>query len=278
VRQLMRYGVISDVHANFHALTAAIEFLDRAGVDRYLCLGDIVGYGAFPNECARLVAELDAVCVAGNHDLIITGRLSDQGAGALARSSLAWTREVLKPDVRRFLQAMPLSATPEAAVVMTHASLVDPERYVARDEDIRHELHRLAQGHPRARLLLLGHTHRVLAHGEQAGRLLRRGTSTIELPKTERVLVNPGSVGQSRQWSPHGRVAVLEWPAAVVTFHVVRYDDAAARRALQARGFPADSYHRRPSALRAAARRSPRLVAAKRRLVRATRSLSGTKR
>jgi predicted phosphodiesterase len=274
----MRYGIISDVHGNFHALTAALELLDRARVDRYLCLGDLVGYGAFPNECARLVAELNAVCVAGNHDLIVTGRLGDQDAGPLARSSLTWTGEVLKPDVRRFLQAMPLSASPEAAVLMTHGSLMDPQRYVTRDEDIRHELQRLAQGHPRVRLLLLGHTHRVLAHGEREGRLLRRGTNTIELPKTERVLVNPGSVGQSRQWSPHGRVAVLDWPSGVITFHVVRYDHAAARRALQAHGFPADSYHRRPSLFRSAARRSPGVVAAKRRLDRATERLSRTER
>ena len=105
----MRYGVISDVHGNLHALLAAIEVLERAGVERYLCLGDLVGYGPFPNECARRVAELGAVCVAGNHDLIAVDRLDPAGIGALARTTLAWTRTVLDPDVRAQLAGLPLT-------------------------------------------------------------------------------------------------------------------------------------------------------------------------
>ena len=88
----MRYGVLADIHGNLHALRAALGALGREGVDRYLIAGDLVGYGPNPNECVELVAGLDAVCVAGNHDLIALDRLSDERCPELARQSLRWTR------------------------------------------------------------------------------------------------------------------------------------------------------------------------------------------
>ena len=66
----MRYGVLADIHGNLHALEAALPVLERAGVDRYICAGDLVGYGPFPNECVEAISNLGAVCVAGNHDLM----------------------------------------------------------------------------------------------------------------------------------------------------------------------------------------------------------------
>jgi len=95
-----RVGVLSDVHANLHALDAALEFLDTQRLDGYLCAGDLVGYGPFPNECVRRVLDLPVTCVAGNHDLIAIGRLSDERCIPRARDSLRWTRSVLDDDAR----------------------------------------------------------------------------------------------------------------------------------------------------------------------------------
>ena len=256
----MRYGVIADVHGNLHALESALDVLGRVGVDRYLCLGDLVGYGPFPNECVRRVAELDAVVVAGNHDLIAAERLSDERSAPFARESLRWTREVLEADVRHVLERLPLVARPEPAIVMAHGSLEDPERYVTRSEQVHRELDLLRREHPEASLLLLGHTHHAAASGERSGPLLRRGRGTLTLPRDERVLLNPGSVGQSRELSPNGRVAVLDGGSGEVTFFPVRYDVAACRAALRARGRPAGSCHRKPYTLRAMAKRTRRLA------------------
>src|SRR3954469_29493 len=100
----MRYGLLSDVHANLPALRAALEWLRREGADAYLCAGDIVGYGPHPNECVELIAALPGACVAGNHDLIAVGRLDGEGIGALARVTLDWTRTVLGSDARAWLR------------------------------------------------------------------------------------------------------------------------------------------------------------------------------
>lgn len=106
----MRIGVIADVHANLPGLEAVLGALEGAGVDTYLCAGDLVGYGPWPNECVERVAALPGLCVAGNHDLIATDRLGDDRCEPLARTTLAWTREHLGSYARAYLEALPLSA------------------------------------------------------------------------------------------------------------------------------------------------------------------------
>src|SRR3954453_519788 len=94
----MRWGVIADIHSNLHALEAVLAALERAGVERYVCAGDLVGYGPRPNECVERVAALDAVVVAGNHDLVAIGRLSAEGLGPLPAQTVQWTASVLAAD------------------------------------------------------------------------------------------------------------------------------------------------------------------------------------
>ena len=87
----MRIGLLSDVHANLFALRAAIDRLRAEGVDTWMCAGDLVGYGPYPNECVETVAELDPTCVAGNHDLMLLEALPVTRAGWLARRTIAQT-------------------------------------------------------------------------------------------------------------------------------------------------------------------------------------------
>jgi len=256
----MRYGVVSDIHGNLHALEAALDRLERERVDAYLCLGDLVGYGPYPNECVRRVRDLGALVVAGNHDLIAVGRLAPDGIGRLARESLDWTRPRLDADSRRFLEDLPAIAVPEPALVMTHGALGDPARYVSRPEDAAAELGRLRTEHPDASVLLLGHTHVPMVVAERTGRRIVRRARTLALPESERVVLNPGAVGQARQRQPHGWSLVLDTDARRAEFNVVRYDVGAGRRALAAHGLAAESFHRPPSIRRALRRRARRLV------------------
>jgi predicted phosphodiesterase len=238
----MRYGVISDVHANLHALDAALDFLSTQEVDRYLCAGDLVGYGPLPNECVQRVRELDAACVAGNHDLIALGRLSDERCIPLARASLRWTRAELDDGSRAFLESLPPRATAPGAAV-AHGSLSDPQAYVLTDEQVRACLHDLDRFAPDVRILVLGHTHRPMAVGLRSGRLLRQATGPVSLPPGEAVVLNPGAVGQSRDSDPRARVMVLDTEAGMATFHAVAYDEEACRRTLAERGLPPASCH-----------------------------------
>jgi len=162
---------------------------------------------------------------------------------------------VLDPDVRAQLAGLPLTVALEPRIVLTHGSLDDPRRYIRRDDEAAEQLERLAEGYEDARLLLLGHTHIQKAYAERTGAVTGR-RRVLALPRDERVLLNPGSVGQSRETSPHGRVLVLDTDAWEVRWHAVRYDRRACRRALRERGLPERSYHRNPNAPRRLARRA----------------------
>src|SRR4051794_21499766 len=176
----MRFGVIADVHANLHALDAALAFLSDQGVDAYLCAGDLVGYGPFPNECVRRVRDLPGRCVAGNHDLIVLDRCSDERCVPLAQASLRWTRAALEPDTRSFLAELPLEAS-EGAIALRHGSVVDPLKYVLTEEDAAACLTDIARVAPGTQLLILGHTHRPMAFAEHGGWLLRGATGAVRL-------------------------------------------------------------------------------------------------
>jgi predicted phosphodiesterase len=253
---MTRYGVVADVHGNLAALRAALASLQRAGVDQLLCLGDLVGYGPSPNECVRLIAERAPPCVAGNHDLIAIGRMADDRCGPLARETMRWTRGVLAPDVRGYLEQLPLVARPDAAIVMAHGALDDCGRYVATEAQAREELRRLRAERDAAALLLLGHTHVSMACGERSGMVLRRGAGRIALAAGERFVLNPGSVGQSRQLTARARVLVIDLEQRTAAFAATRYDVRATRRALRRHGLPAGAHHIRPSIPRALARRA----------------------
>src|SRR3954452_20418268 len=125
----MRYGVLADAHGNLDALRAVLRALEQHAVDGHLVVGDLVGYGPYPNECIAEVAALRASFVAGNHDLIALGQMSDNRCIELARNSLRWTREVLGADERAFLEALPRRAFVHGGTVLAHGALDGPQEY-----------------------------------------------------------------------------------------------------------------------------------------------------
>ena len=242
----MRYGIVSDVHANLPALEAVFEALRRAGVEKVLCAGDIVGYGANPNECIEFLADRQVDCIAGNHDLMAVGRLADERAIRLARQTLQWTRMVLTQRSRDFLGRLPINAQVGDQFVLAHGSLDDSQEYVSGPRRATVELKRMARAFPTAEWLILGHTHRPEAFqlDARAPHTTRRGA--IQLPPKSRWLLNPGSVGQSRSWSVRANYLVVDTVAATARFGQVRYDVLRCRRDLQRAGLPMHAYHLPP--------------------------------
>jgi predicted phosphodiesterase len=240
----MRWGVISDVHANLHALEAVLAALEREGVDRIVCAGDLVGYGPRPNECVARVASLEPapVVAAGNHDLMAVGRLPTLDLGPLPRQTLEWTWEVLDRDARRYLEGLPETAVTGDGVVAAHGSLDDPAKYVRSETAAGEELNRLADVHPDARVLVLGHTHMPLAVAHDGALPADR---EVALPDG-RCLLNAGSVGQSRERRPLARTLVLDLERGAARFLAVEYDVRATKRELRDAGLPENACHLPP--------------------------------
>lgn len=254
----MRWAILSDVHANGRALDAALAAAERLRVDAVLCPGDLVGYGPEPNAVVRRIAREATATVAGNHDLIALGRLSDARCGRLARRSLAWTITVLEDDVRAVLAELPDVARPASHLLMAHGSPGDPQAYVDGPELANAVLADVARTDPHVRIVVLGHTHRWMAYGERRGLLPARSGRPIALDPGERTLLNAGSVGQSRERGALARFMVLDADVREASFHAVRFDVRATRRALRRAGLPAHSAHVRPGAARALAARALR--------------------
>ena len=261
----MRYGLVADVHGNLAALEVALQVMARESVTHFLCAGDIVGYGPQPNECIQLLAGLRATCVAGNHDLLALGRIDDRHSGTLAKTTQAWTRDQLGTAERDYLASLPLVAH-TADIVMAHGSIDNPEKYVWPGASAIGQLRVAGQRWPSSRFLVLGHTHRQAVVGQTSGTHRLRGDTTIRLPPADRTLINPGSVGQSREREerPRVRFAVLDTDGWCVTTFNRDYDVSATRSLLRASGLPESSLHLRPTnrtvALRAV-RRSAHTVA-----------------
>jgi diadenosine tetraphosphatase ApaH/serine/threonine PP2A family protein phosphatase len=199
------------------------------------------------------MAELGARCVAGNHELLVLGELPEGRAGRLARETTAWTRGMLRQDCWPFLAQLPLVVTADD-LVMTHGSLASPEEYVSRKVQAAGRLSRLGAEHPGAHLLVMGHIHHRWLYSQARGTVARGGPGGAALPRPDRFLLNPGSVGQSRQRErePRARCLLVDTDRREVWL----YDVAACLQALRSHGLPRDGVHVRPGPLATLERRS----------------------
>ena len=215
----MRIAVLSDVHANLCAFEAVLAEIDAGGFDGIWCLGDTVGYGPKPNECAALLQERAAICLAGNHDLVVLGKIAIDVFAGEAAAAARWTQTVLDDTARSFLDTLqPQAVAP--GVELFHGSPRDPVwDYVLSDESATNAL--LLTEAP---LVLVGHSHIALeiSNGsELRGEPAPAGTR-LELGRLRRLL-NPGSVGQPRDGDPRAAWLEIDFAAARATFRRTDY-------------------------------------------------------
>lgn len=232
----MLVAALSDIHGNRHALEAVLEDVAARGATDLWCLGDVVGYGADPNACCAIVRDVAPICLAGNHDLAVTGDLPldefSQGAAAAAR----WTQEVLEDEHLAFLRSL----APEGAVGgvgLYHASPRDPIwEYV-----LSTLLAELCFDEAEHRISLIGHSHVALAfrrlEGEAAGGARRAEGDEEDLTRGE-WLLNPGSVGQPRDGDPRAAWLLLDTEARTARWMRTEYDVAGAQAAIREAGLP----------------------------------------
>ncbi len=230
----MRIAVISDIHANLHALEAVLAAVDANGVEALWCLGDIVGYGPRPNECVELLRERADVCLAGNHDLVVLGKIDSFAFTGEAAAAATWTRTVLDAASERFLAGLEPSARAFGAELF-HGSPRDPAWDYVLDEHAAYLSFRATS----APLVLVGHSHVALQiadsdplQGDQAP----AGT-TIELNATRRIL-NPGSVGQPRDGDPRAAWLVIDTTSRRATFCRTDYSIELTQAEMHERGLP----------------------------------------
>lgn len=232
----MRVAVVSDIHSNLHALDVVLAAIDAEAPDELWCLGDLVGYGGDPDPCVELARRHAAVCLAGNHDLAVTGELPFEEFSRGASLAAQWTREVIEPENLSFLASLRPEGQ-EGSIGLYHASPRDPVwEYVL--SALLAELCMSAQ--PR-RMCLIGHSHVALSFVRREGELTtgepRREGTELDISAGEWML-NPGSVGQPRDGDPRAAWMLLDLDEHTASFRRTAYDIAGAASAIRAARLP----------------------------------------
>ncbi len=232
----MRVAILSDIHANRQALEAVLEAIDAAAIDQLWCLGDLVGYGADPNDCVNLMREHASLCLVGNHDLAVTGELRLDEFSRGAAVTMRWTLDVIGDEELQWLSTLPSSGAAEQ-VGLFHGSPRDPVwEYV-----ISALLADLCFDTMRTRIGLIGHSHVALAFHRTETELAtgdaRRDGDSADT-SSDRWLLNPGSVGQPRDGDPRAAWLLLDTQSGTATWQRTEYDVAGAAAAIRAARLP----------------------------------------
>ncbi|MFT7624864.1 MAG: diadenosine tetraphosphatase ApaH/serine/threonine PP2A family protein phosphatase [Myxococcota bacterium] len=229
----MRYGIISDTHGNLEGLTASLEALDRAGVDRIACLGDTVGYGAQPNECCDIIRELAYVTVLGNHDAVVADRLDPGHCHAAARRALFYSREHLSEENLQWLKDLPYNVD-DGAITWCHGSPIDVEKFeyvFSLDKAAALTGHFEKLNH----VTFVGHSHLTTAYLVTERMSLQVAAPRFRLREGVKYVFNVGSVGQPRDRDNRACCVVYDTDEQIVTYIRVPYDvDTAASKIFDA--------------------------------------------
>lgn len=227
----MKYAIVSDIHANLEALQTVLA--DAAlHAEAFVCLGDIVGYNASPNECVQLVQETCNVAIVGNHDQAAIGTRPYDDFNPQAQVAIDWTKEQLTPASIAFLEHLPILARFGPYALAAHGSPRHTDEYLLHPVSFQQNFIYLQQTLPHIHYCFVGHTHIPMVWECTSYGVVSRlalTSSTISLDPTAQYIINPGSVGQPRNGNPAASYLVLDDEASCVTFYSLPYDITAAQ-------------------------------------------------
>lgn len=230
----MLYLILSDIHGNLEALNAVVGSFPKAEDVRVLCAGDVVGYGANPNECVDIVKSLGAVNVMGNHDAAVTGLGSVENFNKYAAQAVLWTRERIANRQAKYLSELPMSRELDD-ITLAHGTLHDPREfnYMLTGADAARSFSLL-----RTKVCFVGHSHRPDVFISRGGKVFGTSKRKIRLEDNERYIMNAGSVGQPRDNDPRACYCVYDTITKEIEFKRVEYDIEASRDAIIKAGLP----------------------------------------
>lgn len=233
----MRILIVSDIHANLNALNSVLS--DAGHFDRIWCLGDIVGYGPDPNGCIETLRQYDLLCVAGNHDWAVLEKLDIDEFNSDARQAALWTRNQLTVNNLEWLDALPEELPAQfGTYTIVHGS----PRYPIWEYVLTPAIAFSNFDHFDTPVCFMGHTHVPVVFRHLVSERLIVAEPLVEgqalILGSERVMINPGSVGQPRDGDPRAAYALLDTETATFFPFRVEYDIAATQEQMERAGLP----------------------------------------
>jgi len=213
----MRYLILSDIHSNLAALNACIDDAEDKEIDKIICLGDIVGYAAKPNQCIEILRKKKAICILGNHDAACINKIELNWFNSLARFCIEWTIKELKKENKEFLLKLPEKfCTQEFFAV--HGSPFSPLKEYMDEEIAFLSFQEISQN-----ILLCGHSHIPFIIEQGKEMLPIKGNKAISL-KNSRFVISVPSVGQPRDFDSRAGYAILDLEKMLIEIYRVKYD------------------------------------------------------
>ena len=218
----MKIGIISDIHSNYEAINSVLKNMKEA--DKFLCLGDIVGYGADPNCCIEKIIDLNCKCIGGNHDFAVAGKLDINYFNYTARAAILWTSLQLKKENLNFLVNLEKKIELEENVIAVHGSPQNPLLEYILDKDTASFIFSKFN----FKICFVGHSHLAgcFSFNENNNQIdyinLSNGGS-IEIIKNKRYIINCGSVGQPRDGNPQASYGIYDLKYKAVNIYRVSY-------------------------------------------------------
>lgn len=202
----MIYAIFADIHGNLEALKKVLKELKNEKVEKYIFLGDIVGYGANPRECIDLIRKLEAIVIAGNHDWAAVEKFDINYFNPVAKEAILWTKKILTNDDKDYLASLKLTFE-EDNFTAVHGSLDKPEyfRYIVDLYDAKSSLKLLKKD-----ILFIGHSHVPFISSMKNLNMELLKEFSINLKTRQKYLVNVGSVGQPRDNNPKACYAIYD--------------------------------------------------------------------
>ncbi len=233
----MRYTIIADIHANLTAFTAVLDDIKHlGGAEKVWCLGDIVGYGPDPHECIELLHQTNHVCVAGNHDWAAIGKIDTTEFNPDAAAACHWTAQKLSPADIEYLQNLPL-VIQENDFTLVHGSPREPIWEYLTSTSLAEENF----AYFKSQFCLVGHSHvpLVFSYSEDGTCSASQFSADVGLVLgKDRLIINPGGVGQPRDGDPRASYAVYDSETNQVRLHRVPYDIRSTQNRMLKHGLP----------------------------------------
>jgi len=232
----LRYCVLGDIHGNLEALEAVLADAEKQGVGRYLCVGDIVGYGANPSECVARSRELTSQIVAGNHDCAVVGRTDIDYFNFFAREAILWSAAQLSAEDKAFLGGLPLSLEVDGLLVV-HATVHEPQLFGYIESALSA---RLSFDALKTDVAFVGHSHVPVTffYEERGHEIWYTQDPEIPIGEFSKTIVNVGSVGQPRDDNPDAAYAIVDADERTVAIRRVAYDIETAKQKILDAGLP----------------------------------------
>lgn len=232
----MRWGIFSDVHSNLEAFEAVIKAYKSQEIDGYLCVGDLVGYGANPVECIRMARDIARVTVAGNHDWAVSGLFSVDYFNEWAKQAVLWTQRRIGSADLSLLSSLSL-VYETGDFVLVHGTLNSPGEF-----NYLFDISEAAQtfGLMRKQLCFVGHTHSPgIFIQDKKGEIDYQKEQRLKLREGCRYVVNVGSVGQPRDGNNKAGFCIYDSGKQEILLKRIAYDIGSAQKKIIEAGLPA---------------------------------------